>query len=419
MSDRISNLPDSLLLHILSSKYLQTKDVIATMLLSKIWKSLWLSIPKLEFYEKGFRSYESFLQFIDSTLNLVDSKSLKMFSLKCEYFDMPHDKVDIWVNTVLKSKLEYLNLCFAPCFDIMVTYPPLPSSTFNSNTIRILKLVRVKVSNLSTVNLPSLKALHMMYVVFSDAESLGMLLSKCVRLQELLLLYLGFPDDENMKLDIGRLHHLVIAKVSSVDLFRMEVFSNVTFLSLEEHDFFPGDYEFPTFYNLPQLEIHYLTQKGWSSLVCCLRSFPKLETLIIYEGCKGLDWSMEAGPDNVPPCVSSNLKVFVLGGFNYLQSEFEILDSLVLTLGESMSPFSVAGPQGSKLGRIEFGCSPLELENICPVWGSLKLVEDFVILGKTLGSIGTLSGFQGVISILICLGSSYGEVLETAICNTG
>ncbi|XP_028792517.1 FBD-associated F-box protein At2g26860-like [Neltuma alba] len=349
MSDRISNLPDSLLLHILASKSLQTKDVIATMLLSKIWKSLWLSIPKLEFYEKGFRSYESFLQFIDSTLNLVDSKSLKMFSLKCEYFDMPHDKVDIWVNTVLKSKLEYLNLCFAPCFDIMVTYPPLPSSTFNSNTIRILKLVRVKVRNLSTVNLPSLKALHMMYVVFSDAESLGMLLSKCVRLQELLLLYLGFPDDENMKLDIGRLHHLVIAK-----------------------------------------------------------------------GCKGLDWSMEAGPDNVPPCVSSNLKVFVLGGFNYLQSEFEILDSLVLTLGESMSPFSVAGPQGSKLGRIEFGCSPLELENICPVWGSLKLVEDFVILGKTLGSVGTLSGFQeGVISILICLGSSYGEVLETAICNTG
>ncbi|XP_028792533.1 putative FBD-associated F-box protein At3g50710 [Neltuma alba] len=138
MRDRISNLPDSLLLHILSSKSLQTKDVAATMLLSKMWKPLWLSIPKLQFHDKGFNSYESFLQFIDGTLNFVDPKSLKMFALKCDYFDVSPDKVDIWINAVLKSKLEYLNLCFAPGFNSEVRLP-LPSTIFNNNAIRILK----------------------------------------------------------------------------------------------------------------------------------------------------------------------------------------------------------------------------------------------------------------------------------------
>ncbi|KAF3582166.1 hypothetical protein Bca4012_033299 [Brassica carinata] len=45
--DRISELPEALLLHILS--YVPTKDVIATSVLSKRWRSLWKMVPKLEF----------------------------------------------------------------------------------------------------------------------------------------------------------------------------------------------------------------------------------------------------------------------------------------------------------------------------------------------------------------------------------
>ncbi|KAK4268318.1 hypothetical protein QN277_024993 [Acacia crassicarpa] len=327
MRDRISHIPDELLLHILSSKSLQTKDVVATSVLSKRWRSLWHSIPKLEFDDLRFgRRYESFLQFVAATLNLVDLKSVKMFVLKCghfgEYYGKSCDKFDSWLNTVLKSKLEYLNLWFPIGFDFLIRVP-LPSTIFKCSSIRILKLARVNVSDLSDVNLPSLKTLHLTNVEFPNPESLALLLSKCVRLEELLLLSLEFPDDEVTKLNIGKLHNLVIAFVP-VELFSMEAISNVTFLRLRKHNVF-GDYEFPTFpvfYNLSHLEI----QNGWTSMFSCLPNFPKLETLIIHEGQgrQGLDWLMETSPD-VPLCISSHLKTFALFDFCYLQSEFEIV----------------------------------------------------------------------------------------------
>ncbi|KAI9108030.1 hypothetical protein K1719_020903 [Acacia pycnantha] len=339
MRDRICHIPDELLLHILSSKSLQTKDVVATSVLSKRWRSLWHSIPKLEFGDLRFGGlYESFLQFVDATLNLVDLKSVKIFVLKCErmeeYYEVSRGKVDSWLNTVLKSKLEYMSLWFPIGFDFLIRVP-LPSTIFKCSSIRILKLARVNVSDLSDVNLPSLTTLLLMNVEFPNPESLAVLLSKCVRLEELLLMYLEFPDDEvttqTSTLNIGKLHNLVIAFVQ-LELFSMEAFSNVTLLCLDEHNVF-GDYEFPTFYNLSHLEID-LSQNGWTSMFRCLPSFPKLETLIIHEGRKGLDWLMETSTD-VPLCISSHLKTFALFGFSYLQSH----EAETLNLLETLSSY--------------------------------------------------------------------------------
>lgn len=47
--DRISALSDDLLVQILS--HVPTKDAVATMILSKRWRSVWTMVPKLEFPE--------------------------------------------------------------------------------------------------------------------------------------------------------------------------------------------------------------------------------------------------------------------------------------------------------------------------------------------------------------------------------
>ncbi|KAI9108129.1 hypothetical protein K1719_021002 [Acacia pycnantha] len=334
MRDRISHIADDFLLHILSSKSLETKDVVATSVLSKRWRSLWHSIPKLEFHDVRFGRYESFHQFVNATLHLVDLKSVKMFVLKCdryewkrerfeEYYEVSRGKVDSWLNKLLKCKLECLNLWFTYGIDLL-PWVPLPCTIFKCSSIKILKLAGVNVSDLSDVNLPSLKTLHLTSAQFANPGSLALLLSKCARLEELLLHYIQFPDVMGTILNIGKLYNLVIAFVPG-ELFSMEAISNVIFLCLQKHNVF-CDYEFPkfpTFYNLTHLEIE-LSQNGWTSMFSCLPSFPMLETLIIYEGVEGLDWFMETNID-VPLCISSHLKTFALFGFRCMQSEFKIV----------------------------------------------------------------------------------------------
>ncbi|KAI9108007.1 hypothetical protein K1719_020880 [Acacia pycnantha] len=315
--DRISDLPDSLLLHILS--FLPAKEAIATSLLSKRWRALWFSLPTLEFRRQDFQRFTFFHQFVEKMLELVDLKAVKKFVFECAYYKS-HDyfipqRMSDWINAVITNKVEHLELDLR-FYGTNNDYE-LPSNIFTSKNIKVLKLNGgvLMGSTLSHVNLSLLQVLHLECVRFPDSRSLGILLSGCVLLRDLVIK--SYYVDDPPPLDIGGLNHLVTATVPEI-LIPLRVLSNVTFLRLYTCNHILGP-DIPTFYNLTHLEFgHY--PFDWKTTLRLLQNCPKLEILVIQRICsQGLEPTA-----NVPQCVSSNLKEFHLGNCRGRNEELKI-----------------------------------------------------------------------------------------------
>ncbi|KAK4268308.1 hypothetical protein QN277_024983 [Acacia crassicarpa] len=308
--DRINDLPDSLLLHILS--FLPAKEAVGTCLLSKRWRPLWPSLPTLDLKRQDFQRLEFFQQFVDKILKFVDLKSVKKCVLWLSYYKTQEyfrpQKISRWINAMMSTQVEHLELHLMRIDDY-----ELPSSVFTANDIKVLKLSgemisSVRVGTLSHVNLPLLEVLHLKCVRFTNVRSLGMLLSACALLKHLVLrhLYSTF----NCPLDIGGLNHLVTADVPQF-LLPWKVFSNATFLRFDLDHMLPVKVtpDMPTFYNLTHLEFKYYSS-DWNTTLKYLQSCPKLEILVI--GGFVCSEMLESTISDVPHCVSSSLKEFHL-----------------------------------------------------------------------------------------------------------
>ncbi|KAJ4759951.1 hypothetical protein LUZ62_070326 [Rhynchospora pubera] len=66
--DRLSSLPDDILIHILS--FLRTREAVQTCILSKRWRNTWASVPVLNFHVSDYNENESwkFDQFVNGVL---------------------------------------------------------------------------------------------------------------------------------------------------------------------------------------------------------------------------------------------------------------------------------------------------------------------------------------------------------------
>ncbi|XP_010462884.1 PREDICTED: putative F-box/FBD/LRR-repeat protein At1g22000 [Camelina sativa] len=169
IGSRICDLPDDLLLRILH--YVQTKDAVATSILSKRWRYVWTMLPRLEFKDDGS---ESVGWFTEKSLQL--HKAPKLYSLIVEVG--PHCPVDVdvgkWVENAVNRGVEVLD------FKLLWTAQPtsFPKCLYTCDTLVELALsneILVDVS--SPAFLPSLLYLSLHDVVYKDDESLVRLLS--------------------------------------------------------------------------------------------------------------------------------------------------------------------------------------------------------------------------------------------------
>jgi hypothetical protein len=116
---RISNLPDEILIHILS--FLTTKESVATSILSKRWIHLWHwhHVPNLIFPNikvNGIQSNYTFNEFLFSVLIALDTNFINTFHLHIHYsnpnlaYHLSFPNVTKWINLVVQRKLNHLHL---------------------------------------------------------------------------------------------------------------------------------------------------------------------------------------------------------------------------------------------------------------------------------------------------------------------
>ena len=154
-SDRISNLPDSLLCHILS--FLPTKEVVATTILSNRWKPLWALVPTLDFKDNPLQKHSKRVLALHIT-PLLWNFTLAWYS-PCDSFHL-----DTWIHAAIVCNVEQLNL------EIYLNghnnynerHFKLPRSVYSCKTVVVMELTGgILLDPPPSFRFPTLKSLHL------------------------------------------------------------------------------------------------------------------------------------------------------------------------------------------------------------------------------------------------------------------
>lgn len=198
--DRLTNLPDELLIRIISS--LPTKYALVTCNLSKRMTHIFPWITSLNFdyshtYPCRRHCYEieclrPFVTFVDNVLHAYKSRYLTRFRLgvgcvPCRLPDLKSTQLNAWISFALaRCGLKELDLCLHLKDRSHIQLPP---EIFTCETLEVLKLdINIgldQVFDMPSFRLPNLKRFHLYAESISKDEFLTSLVSSCPLLEEL------------------------------------------------------------------------------------------------------------------------------------------------------------------------------------------------------------------------------------------
>ncbi|XP_049349531.1 F-box protein At5g03100-like [Solanum verrucosum] len=200
--DRISKLPDAVLIQILS--LLPTKDAVASCVLSKRWRYLCNSIDNFHFDGCSYyNNVESFVFLVDHVLSHCTCSKIKKIQLILPYnsewnFDL---SISRWMNFAVERKVEDVVLCLC---DDNFTFE-LPISICTCSSLITLDWSCCAIDKESVIQWKLLKSLKLNYV-FIDNDDLAKILSGCPALETLeLSLFEGFRRLEITSSNLKRL----------------------------------------------------------------------------------------------------------------------------------------------------------------------------------------------------------------------
>ncbi|KAJ4870712.1 putative FBD-associated F-box protein [Raphanus sativus] len=343
--DLISELPEALLLNILS--LLPAQDVASTMFLSKRWRFLWTSVPRLE-YDDSYQGteYRKFSRFVDRFLFLHESPVIETLHFKLGKTCGGED-IRVWIRAADKCCVREL------IFEIDASSndsPPivLPSSLYT----RCIMLVTLKLNKViledtsSSIAFPSLKTLSLVSVEYPGDEFVSSLLSSCHVLEDLhveqcssdnvtifnvrvpslknyregfCIIENGMPKIMTASFDVNYSHSgeimRTITSVKRLDLC----------LSTSSKNAYPSG---SVFCCLAHLKICTCQTEWLELLMCMLRYSPKLQSLRLkqyheIEACNPRPCWTE--PNSVPDCLVSSLEALEWVGYEGTEEEKEVV----------------------------------------------------------------------------------------------
>ncbi|EOA26119.1 hypothetical protein CARUB_v10019545mg [Capsella rubella] len=363
IEDRISELPEDLLLHILSS--LPTEDVIATSVLSKRWRSLWKLVPKLEFDSEYHKS--NFSEHVCRSLNLPEALVLESLHLIFKYWHHASESdVAMCVGIAFERHLRKLVLDYEFQKQGLEIFPSVLCS-FNN------RLETLEPSGSMVLDLPSpacfkfLRKLYLYGIDFENDKSVCNLLCGCPSLEDLIMhrcgnvetLTVAVPSLQRLTIDdmytegdkrgyvinAPSLKYLNLEGICTSEFFLIEnapelveaminVVSEITNENILETltsvirlslDLSPLMIKYPTgikFNQLLCLELSTYAKEWWNLLSLILDSSPKLQILELidtYNFCdkaSSFGWKLNQ-PKYVPECLLFHLETFLWTGYRW------------------------------------------------------------------------------------------------------
>ncbi|CAJ2678279.1 unnamed protein product [Trifolium pratense] len=226
--DRLSDLPDCILLHILS--FLNSKHAVQTCILSPRWKNLWKYIPTLKLHSSEFRTAKKLGMFVTKILTLRDtSTALHALNFKRIASFEPQRTLKEIVNYACSHNTQLKRLGISVKGDIGIILPRI--SSCQALTSLKLAVYGKGVSNCERtlfpkhLNFPALTSLDLSNFAFcaNDNADHAEPFSSFSRLNNLIISRCSVRDASILTISSATIVHLTMCGNSSSDFTKIKL----------------------------------------------------------------------------------------------------------------------------------------------------------------------------------------------------
>ncbi|KAH9623180.1 hypothetical protein KSS87_019292 [Heliosperma pusillum] len=207
--DRISSLPDELLINILN--FLPIKYAVTSSILTKRWRYLYKEVTHLDIDDSFLSKNAVVVNLTNSYVALIKmldcAKLSNLIRFRINFNQCLYLEVGRWLKVMSHHRIQEIDLCIG-------TPLRFPDSMFTCKTLRILQLTDgfAVLTIPDTVCLPCLEILHLKKFRILNANVISRILSGCPLLQELVLTPLNWYEPDQLSISAPSLTKLILGK---------------------------------------------------------------------------------------------------------------------------------------------------------------------------------------------------------------